>query len=267
MKTSTSWAAITVAVISFSLMPREVWSWDRIEHRVTARIAEARLNPRALAAVHDLLGAGVSLADISTWADEQRNERSGPWHYVNVPISKQHYESKYCQWGGCLVSKIYDFERVLKSPQAGKDQKQQALMFLVHLIADLHQPFHVGDTGTKGGSSIQVRFFELGSNLHRLWDSQIIEQYTQNEEVLLFDCNLLATPKIVAQWSKGTPEDWATETLQLAKEAFCLPGTKKVMPPGTKLGDEYCRIVLPTIKAQLAEAGIRIAWILNSILG
>ncbi len=260
-----SWIAVTVALIAIFLMPGRVWPWDRLGHRVTARIAEAQLNPRALAAVHDLLGAGASLADVSTWADEQRDSRSGPWHYVNVPITKSRYESRYCQWGGCVVSKIHDFDRVLKSPSAGKDQKQQALKFLIHLIADVHQPFNVGDTGSRRGSLIQVRFFGLESNLHRVWDSQIINHHTENEEVWLFDCNLLASPKMIEAWSKGTPEDWATESLQVAKEAYCLPGTKKVMPSGTALGDDYCRMALPMIQRQLAKAGIRIAWTLNEI--
>jgi len=266
MRTRTrSWTVIAIAFIVVFLMPGKLWSWDRVGHRVLARIAEARLNPPALAAVHDLLGAGVSLADVAIWADEQRNPRSSPWHYVNVPITKPRYDSKYCQFGGCVVSKIYDFERVLLSPRAGKDQKQQALMFLIHLIGDLHQPFHVGDTGSRGGNSIQVQFFDLGSNLHRVWDYQIIDHYTENEEVWLFDCNLLASPKMIAEWSKGTPEDWATESLQVAKEAYCLPGTKTVMPSGAKLGDEYYRAALPIIQRQLAKAGIRLAWMLNQI--
>ncbi len=42
------------------------WSWGRIGHRVAAEMAEARLTSRALAAIRDLLGPGVSLADIST---------------------------------------------------------------------------------------------------------------------------------------------------------------------------------------------------------
>ncbi len=258
--------ASSIAVSLFLiLIPSQAWSWDRIGHRIATRMAEARLNPRALAAVHGLLGTGVSLADVCMWADEQRNERSGPWHYVYVPITKQRYASKYCQFAGCVVSKINDFERVLMSPSATKTQKQQALMFLIHFIADLHQPLHVGDTGSRGGNQIQVRFYNIGSNLHRVWDSQIISHQTGNEEVWLFDCNLLASPKKVAEWSKGTPEDWATESLQAAKEAYCLPGTKKVMPSGTKLGDDYCRYALPIIQRQLAKAGVRMAFVLNTI--
>jgi hypothetical protein len=68
-----------------------------------------------------------------------------------------------------------------------------------------------------------------------------------------------------AGWSKGTPEDWATESLQLAKKAYCLPGTSTAMPSGAKLADDYCRMALPIIQRQLAKAGVRIAWTLNEI--
>jgi len=92
-----------------------------------------------------------------------------------------------------------------------------------------------------------------------------MERHIQDERVWLWDFDFLANPKMVAEWSRGTPEDWATETLQVAKEAYCLPGTKAVMKSGTKLGDDYCWMALLIIQRQLAKAGIRSAWILNEI--
>jgi hypothetical protein len=81
--------AITTIILTAVLFTQSVWSWGRIGHRVAAEMAEARLSPHALVAVHDLLGPGVSPADISNWADEQRDiPGSGPWHYVNVPITE-----------------------------------------------------------------------------------------------------------------------------------------------------------------------------------
>jgi hypothetical protein len=151
-------------------------------------MSEERLTPAALTAVHDLLGPGASLADVSTWADEQREVKgTGPWHYFNVPISESRYDPKYCQRCGCVVSKIEDFKRVLADPKAGRAGNQQALKFLIHFIADLHQPLHVGDIGSRGGNDIQVRFFGAGSNLHCEWDSQIMERHTKNEQVWLWD--------------------------------------------------------------------------------
>jgi hypothetical protein len=88
---------------------------------------------------------------------------------------------------------------------------------------------HVADNYDKGGNKTQVRFFNKGSNLHSVWDSLIVEHKSQDEEEWLRVINSLATALNVSQWSKGTPEDWATESLQAAKEAYCLPGTKTVM--------------------------------------
>lgn len=264
MRNGESMTAVILIIIL--LLPSSVWAWGRIGHQVSARMAEARLTPAALAAVHNLLGPGISLANVAKWADEQREvPRSSSWHYVDVPISEPRYNSKYCQSGGCIVSKIEDFKRVLMSPNAQRAEKQQALKFLVHLIADLHQPLHVGDTGSKGGNLVQVRFFNLGSNLHRVWDSQVIEWHSGDEAEWLKELNALATPEKVIEWSKGSLENWATESLEAAKMAYRLPGSQRAMESGTKLGEDYCQFALPIIKSQLAKAGMRVAVTLNAI--
>jgi nuclease S1 len=243
-----------------------VWSWSPLGHRVVARMAQDRLTPKALAALHNLLGQEGNLADVSTWADEQQGiPGSSRWHYVDVPITETRYDPKYCQPGGCVVSKIEDFKRILQDPRSRERQKQEALKFLIHFIADLHQPLHVGDNNDKGGNLLQVRFFNDASNLHKVWDHQIMARHTLNEKVWLWDLDFAANPGMVREWSKGTPEDWATETLQVAKETYCLPGTKNVMKSGAKLGNDYYRFALPVIQKQLAKAGIRTAFILNEI--
>jgi len=257
--------AAVLLLVAF-MPPGPALAWGRIGHRVAARMAESRLTPAALAAVHSILGPGVSLADASTWADGQREfEDSYRWHFVNVPISKDRYDSRYCSPKGCVVSKIEDFRRILQNSQAGRLQKQQALKFLLHLIADLHQPLHVGDNNDQGGNLLQVRFFDVGSNLHRLWDSQAIERHTTNEKVWLWDFDFVANPKMVSEWSKGTPADWATESLRIAREAYREPGSNKQIRSGARLGNEYYRFALPVIRTQLAKAGIRIAFVLNAI--
>jgi hypothetical protein len=255
------------AVLLFALLSQSLWAWGPTGHRVAAKFAEDRLTPRALAAVHQLLGPGVRISDVSTWADEEREIRgSESWHYVNVPITASRYDPKFCRPGGCVVSKIEDFRRILSDAKAGKSEKQQALKFLIHLIADLHQPLHVGDHDDHGGNLLQVRFFDIGTNLHRVWDSQVIERHTTNEQVWLWDLTFFANPKMVVEWSKGTPEDWATETLLISKTAYRLPGSQTLIRPGTRLGAEYYSFALPIIQRQLAKAGIRTAFILNGIL-
>ena len=51
----------------------------------------------------------------------------------------------------------------------------------------------------------------------------------------------------------------------MAKEADCPPGTQNVIQSGTALGDDYCNMALPIIQAQLAKAGVRVAWTLNQM--
>lgn len=111
-----------------------------------------------------------------------------------------------------------------------------------------------------------MRFYNFGSNnLHRVWDSQIIERYTTDEGELLGDLKGIATPAFAGESLKGTPEDWATESLQVAKKAYCLPGTQNVIHSGTALGDDYYRMALPIIQTQLAKTGVRVAATLNAI--
>jgi nuclease S1 len=119
--------AVSSLIFACLLASQSVWEWGRIGHRVAAQMAESRLTPQALAAVHDLLGPGVSLAEISTWADEHRSPNSRAWHYVDVPIAESRYDPKYCPPGGCVVSKIGDFRRILMDPRADKPEKQEVM--------------------------------------------------------------------------------------------------------------------------------------------
>jgi hypothetical protein len=63
---------IILVIVSGLLWAPCAWPWGRIGHRVAATMAEDRLTPAALAGVRDLRGPGVGLAEISIWADEQR---------------------------------------------------------------------------------------------------------------------------------------------------------------------------------------------------
>jgi hypothetical protein len=97
------------------------WAWGRIGHRLTARLAERHLNPKAKAAVEALLAPGESLADASTWADEHRRDirGSGPWHYVDVPLDQDRYDARFSGPGpekGCIVDKVREFVNILGNP-------------------------------------------------------------------------------------------------------------------------------------------------------
>ena len=160
-------------------------------------------------AVRDLLEPGETLADAATWADEIRRERrhTSPWHYVNVPISEPHYNARFCDpRTGCVVAKAEQMRRVLADSSLPKSERREALRFFVHFVQDLHQPLHVGENHDKGGNDLQVRFFNRGSNLHRVWDSSMIEKVSDNPTVWVDRLQALATPENVKKWSGGTPD-------------------------------------------------------------
>src|SRR3954466_7519670 len=49
---------------------RPALGWGRMGHRAATRLAETRLTPRTRTIIRDLLEEGESMADASTWADE-----------------------------------------------------------------------------------------------------------------------------------------------------------------------------------------------------
>ena len=245
------------------------WGWGRNQHRAAGRIAEARLTPEALAAVRALLPPGQSLAEASTWADEIRRERSecSPWHYVNVPLSESAYSEKYCPESGCVVGKITEFRKVLADKSLPLERRREALRFVCHFVEDMHQPVHVGDRGDRGGNDTQVQFFGQGSNVHRLWDSGLLERAFPTEDALFADLKGLADSPDASGWGSGTVEAWATESLLAAKGAYRNPKTRGDLKKGAKLDADYSAANLPVARKRLAQSAVRLAWVLNEALG
>jgi nuclease S1 len=261
-------AVLTTAVaLTTAFLPlRSALAWGRKGHRASARLAESRLSPSALAAVRELLEKGESLADASTWADEVRTRlpMSGPWHYVNVPIGEPHFNPRFCPKEGCVVSKLDDFAALLADRHSPRAERQQALRFLVHFVQDVHQPLHVGDRKDRGGNDTQVRFFEKGSNLHKVWDSDLFDRL-HDEASLLDRITGLADLESSRGWASTSTEDWADESLQAARRAYVLADADEPLRSGSQLGAEYLSVHLPVAERRLAQSGVRLAEVLNGV--
>ena len=244
-------------------------AWGPRAHRVSTRVAEARLTPAARAGIRELLHDGDTLVDICTWADHDGHDAvpgSASWHFVNVPISAPHYDTKFCSGGNCVVSKIKTYRKLLADRKAPKADRTRALLFLVHFVQDVHQPLHVGDNKDRGGNLTQVQYFGQGSNLHKLWDSQILENASRDDRAWVSKIMPLLTSENINAWSKGDVETWADESLQDAKKAYTFPpGTTRTVESGIKLGREYSEAALPIIRLRLAQSGVRLANELNAI--
>ena len=200
------------------------FGWGFVGHRASARLVETLLTPKTKEAIRGLLEPGETLGNASTWPDEHRRElpETAPWHYVNVPITESKYDAKFCasQKGGCVVGKIPDFLATLKDPAASVERKRFALRFLVHCVQDMHQPVHVGHRGDRGGNDLQVQFFGQGSNLHRVWDSGLLDQGRSTR----------ANPSMFALLSQGASRPSSSATTW-SKGTVDRPGPTRVSKP------------------------------------
>jgi hypothetical protein len=262
--------AVPIAALLIVAQAAPAWAWGPLGHHLTGRLAERHLTPQALAAVRELLEPGETMAEASTWADGQRRaiKGSGNWHYVDVPLDQDRYDDRFSAdtpEKGYLVPKIREFKAVLRDRSRPLAERRVALKFLIHLIEDLHMPLHVGDNRDRGGNDTQVRFFDQGTNMHRLWDGDIIARADADEERWLAVLIAMDTPEARAKAMAGTVEDWATESLLAAKEAYKDPATGLKIKAGTKLGEPYQAANLPVARQRLYQAGVRLAMVLNEV--
>ena len=264
-------ALLACVAVLIATAPRPARAWGAPGHRIATRLAEARLTPEARAGVRALLHRGDTLVDVASWADREGHDvaaGSGPWHYVNVPITAKQYEPRYCRDGHCVVARIKHFRSVLADHKAPEAERQVALLFLVHLVEDVHQPLHVGDNNDRGGNLTQVQFRGRGTNLHRMWDTDMINEIDRNERDWAERTARLLTPENVEAWSRGGVEDWATEGLQDARNAYHFPdGRGAPLASGVRLDRDYVDFARPVLERRLAQAGVRLANELNAAFG
>src|SRR5262249_30504658 len=148
--------------------------------------------PDAARQIRELLALEnvTTLADVSTWADYVRLQRreTGPWHYVNIPIRHQlnateaYDKERDCPLDNCVVAQILKFEAVLKEKTALPVQRLEALKFLVHFIADIHQPLHCSDNHDRGGNDLRYEYSGNPTNLHAVWDTGILAPAVHGDE-------------------------------------------------------------------------------------
>jgi hypothetical protein len=156
-----------------------------------------------------------------------------------------------------------EFKVIIGDRSRPVEDRRRALRFLVHLVEDLHQPLHVGENHDKGGNNLQVRWFDRGSNLHRVWDSEILERASRDEARCLDDLIAMDTPEARRKTHAGSVEDLATESLLAARYAYEDPSTGRRMEPGAKLACDYQSRNLPVAKRRLYQAGVRLGRVLN----
>lgn len=237
--------------------------WYDKGHSVVALIAEANLTPEARKGVRKVLPADTTLADAAIWPDHDgRNIGDfNPLHYVSIAENAEGYEqARDCPERDCMVEALKWFLTNLADKNAPMIVKRMALRYVAHLVGDMHQPLHAGRLKDRGGTEIKVSYKGQTTNLHYFWDTDLVEMEPGSPAEVAQRLGAAITSEDRLRWQRGGPVQWTDESLMLARS--------RAYPVGesVELSDQYVEMARPVVRTRLVQAGIRLAWLLNSAL-
>jgi len=256
---------LTLLTIFGYVLPSLAWGPEG--HRLVAGLAQEMLTPAAEIQVRDTLRPGETLVSMASWADDVRRTRkeTEPWHFIDIEITGTGLDMRRdCPHNDCVLAKITEFRKLWRDPAAKPETRREALLFLDHFVGDMHQPLHCADNHDKGGNEVHVVFQGAPMNLHHLWDSGLLDLMPSEDELLVAMTRDI-TPEKRAAWARGSLEDWARESFQVARSVVY--GNLPKTPPGEtpRLGDAYQAPANRAVEEQIEKAGVRLATILNEM--
>lgn len=254
----------TALIALLFIIPTKTYSlddyWSATGHRVVGAIADDYINGKTKRAIKKLLKS-QSLALVSTFGDDIKSDRRYnefyTWHYINMPLDMD-YENSKKNPDGDLVSGINYCTKVIKDEKTSDEEKAFYLKLLIHFIGDLHQPMHVGLEEDKGGNDFKLQWFYNDSNLHRVWDREMIDGFGMSFTELAKNADVL-TKQEVKNIQKGSLVDWVNDTHKLTRKVY------KNVKPNDNLRYRYSYDNFGIVRSQLQIAGIRLAKVLNDL--
>jgi len=246
--------------------PLPASAWGPQGHEIIASIALRELTPAARDQVARLVGGPAMMVHDANWADEIRDQRrdTAPWHYVDIPLAATGYEARRdCPDQDCVVAQIENDRRALADHRLRDGVRAQALRFLIHFVADLHQPLHAEDNDDKGGNDIRVYIGRERASLHRVWDSDVVEALGRDTGAIADKIERSISPAQRKAWASGAPAQWANEAHAIARDQIYPPLNNR---RELRLPRDYAFRQASVARLQLAKAGVRLAWLLNSSL-
>lgn len=253
---------VTACIISSNT----IFAWGVTGHRVVAEIAQRHLSSTAKKELKKLIG-NQPMAFWANWPDFIKSDTiwkyASKWHYVDLPgnLGKDKFITDLKALSGeNLYTQISAMEAKIKDKSLSLEERQIALRFLIHFVGDVHQPLHVARDEDQGGNKIMVTWFDKPINLHALWDEALIDfqQWSYTEYATVLN---VADKTQVVQWQNAPLEDWFYESHILSDKIY------ELTPAGSKLSYRYNYLFVQNLNDQLLKGGVRLAKILNDILG
>ncbi len=253
-----------LAVSMILYLPFSAGAWSMIGHRIVGQIAENHLSSKARRAIKAILG-NESLAMASNWGDFIKSDPAYDylynWHFVNLPagLDKQGvFDFLEKDTAASVYTKVPAMIAILKDKKSGTDQKVFAMRMLVHLVGDLNQPMHTARKEDLGGNKIYVTWFGEKSNLHRVWDDELIDyqRLSYMEYVAAIDH---PTAMQLVNWKGNSLKDFVYGSYEVCNKIY------ETTKPEAKLGYKYNFDYVNTLNDQLLKGGICLANIINDL--
>jgi hypothetical protein len=257
-------------------------AWGDRGHSIVAEIALHHLDGKATAAVQKLLG-NASLVGTASWADEYKfdgpeGKKTYDWHFADIDITHQDYQPSDCPAQGCLVSALVDQTRILGDATKPDADRRLALLFVVHLVGDSTQPFHCGQRNHDLGGNLVKADFEgtrpdgklraiPETELHGVWDDSLIDNRTFAWGTYADELEKKTVPQIKdVTFGPDFAVEWINQCHHVVQKLYA-----ELPAPDANgfivLGPDYQKAQKETLDRQLATGGLRLAALLNGVLG
>jgi hypothetical protein len=248
-------------------LPCQGFAWGVTGHRVIGQIASLHLSAKAKKELKKILG-NESIAMASNWGDFIKSDSTYDylynWHFININETLNYQQFKTYLESDTAVdayTKLNMIVDTLKNKTLSQQQKIMYLRLLIHIVGDIHQPMHVGKFSDLGGNRVRVQWFNQPSNLHRVWDEQLVEfqqlSYTEYAAAI----NFSSKAERLA-WQKQPMSDWIFESYQHCQHIYA-----GITTDNQKLSYRYNFDYVNTLNNQLLKGGIRLAGVLNELFG
>jgi hypothetical protein len=288
---------VLAAVFGLALSSSSL-AWGPEGHEIVSEIALYYLTPTARAAVDDILGAyKLGDFDVASWPDAIRGNKeyaelypkNGRWHYIDFDAGMWYDDDFLLETpkdGDDIVTQIVRWRDDLKGGKLKGERQLDALRFLVHFVADVHQPMHCAFRyGDMGGNMLPVNSFtgqnysfgpdtemDYPPSLHSTWDEYLVNEFVADRKTkdVVKSLKKEITRDQVRYWMHDDVMQWAVDGYWIArKKAYRMTDGEKFpykwAQPGMDLTREnYIDSHVPIVAEQLKKAGVRLACMLNS---
>jgi S1/P1 Nuclease len=196
------------------------------------------------------------------------------WHFIDTPYYIDG-ASGYAVPTPNAQTQIAAFRIVLASPQSD-DLKSYDLVWLLHLIGDIHQPLHVTTRvskseakGDAGGNTVKL-LGDAALNLHSYWDDLPGADcnFCSNKALCVGRAIVLGKslkPATAKASHRSDAAKWISESFHYSRTAvYKTPIASADGPYTIAPGSAYERAAFALANKRIALAGARLAEVLNS---